>query len=523
MRSRFVPAVVSGVLAATMLAGVASAQPRRTTASCGSFASPTGSVEVGKPGTYAVTAGGLHQMSATLDWGDGASSSASLSTGQSQTFSHVYTAPGTYATLLTVNGIQSDGTTPCSNAVSGTATVTSPPAPAPPQPEPQPPMPAPSPPQPPAPAPTPAPVAPAPAPEPAPAPAPPPPPPFANPPTGTPIPLATVLRAGGKKVVAVLSSPKAAAGTLVVCAVAIGAPAVPLLAPWEGFFFNACWGGAIRLVAADALNKNDPPDPAYNEVALAQPPPARPAKLRSLCGRVRGGACTALVSAARGHLATSAALTSVLEALAVTSNRFSTAKAAGDSAGQLLQSAVAKAYFGVVASAQATERAAARLLARRLRAAGRNVRVQRTFLRRRARRLGRLEGLPSSLVSRLGFDKRQFQQLVRGHIATAVSRRDGFDLQRWLRQPVDMSGFLEEHRSITVGEARVLVQALAAQAQVAAPDAQVLSGELDAIDRAADPAARAQAVDRLLTEATQRTSGAARELLRYAALGFRTV
>ena len=133
-------ALVVALVASVFALGLAvRAAPVLADASCGSFTSPTGTLEAdptgqggpGKTGAYTVSAGGLSSMSATFNWGDGTVQGTSLSSGASHTFSHVYTQAGSYPTLLTVSGVLGDGTTPCSNSVSGTATVTAPPQPPP--------------------------------------------------------------------------------------------------------------------------------------------------------------------------------------------------------------------------------------------------------------------------------------------------------------------------------------------------------------------------------------------------------
>ena len=125
-RWRLAWALAGAVLAATVFPGAAAG---RVSATCGSFGPESGTVELGKPATYTASAGGNHSMSVTVSWGDGSSSNTSLSSGGSDTLSHVYGQVGTYTTLVTISGILPDGTTPCGNSVPGSVTVTSPPAP----------------------------------------------------------------------------------------------------------------------------------------------------------------------------------------------------------------------------------------------------------------------------------------------------------------------------------------------------------------------------------------------------------
>src|SRR5439155_19129082 len=120
-------ALAGAVLAATVFPGAAAG--RVSADSCGSFGPESGTVELGKPATYTASAGGNHSMSVTVSWGDGSSSNTSLSSGGSDTLSHLYGQVGTYSTLVTISGILPDGTTPCGNSVAGSVTVTSPPAP----------------------------------------------------------------------------------------------------------------------------------------------------------------------------------------------------------------------------------------------------------------------------------------------------------------------------------------------------------------------------------------------------------
>jgi hypothetical protein len=85
--------------------------------SCGAFKTVgTATIRVGQLGSYNVVAGSA-TFTATMSWGDGTSSSASVSPASpSATLTHLYRMQGQYAVNLTVTGHLSDGT-PCSNAV----------------------------------------------------------------------------------------------------------------------------------------------------------------------------------------------------------------------------------------------------------------------------------------------------------------------------------------------------------------------------------------------------------------------
>ncbi|MFL5273031.1 MAG: PKD domain-containing protein [Anaeromyxobacteraceae bacterium] len=123
MRTRRSVALLACVLALTLAtAGAAQA------ASCGTF-QPAGNVtlEVGEVGSYDFSSGGA-TFTATMDWGDGATSTASLSPSHTtDSVSHSYSSVGTYSVNLSVSGHLSDGT-PCSDKVSiAKATVVAPP------------------------------------------------------------------------------------------------------------------------------------------------------------------------------------------------------------------------------------------------------------------------------------------------------------------------------------------------------------------------------------------------------------
>jgi hypothetical protein len=185
----------------------------------------------------------------------------------------------------------------------------------------------------------------------------------------------------------------------------------------------------------------------------------------------------------------------VTEALAITTNRFATAQAAGDSQGQVLQSAVAKVYFGVVVYAQARESATGRRLAGRL--GNFNLVVTSDALRGLAPRL--VAAIPPSLISRLGalgLDTAQTQQVIRESIDAAVAQGGSLDLQSVLRQSVDVTGFAQEYRSITIAHLAQLVSVLTKQGIVSDRRSAVLNEHLSNAQRAPSAKKRARAIRR---------------------------
>jgi hypothetical protein len=89
----------------------------RAQSSCGSFATVgTATLRVGQLGSYRVVAGSA-TFTATMSWGDGTSSSVSVSpAAPAAALTHVYHALGQYAVNLSVSGHLADGTA-CSNGV----------------------------------------------------------------------------------------------------------------------------------------------------------------------------------------------------------------------------------------------------------------------------------------------------------------------------------------------------------------------------------------------------------------------
>ena len=287
----------------------------------------------------------------------------------------------------------------------------------------------------------------------------------------------------------------------------------------EPYLFSACWGGALRLTAANALHDADPPDRNYaKELVLSRAVPALSGKPKAFCGHgPRGAACKRVVKAARRYLAASGSVTSALEALAITANRFGTARAAGDTERQRLQSGAAKAYFGALASAQAQAQARARSFADLLGSGGRNIRLSAKFLRARLRRVGRLEGIPRWIIVRLaafGRDAGELRDDLRARIRATAGAK--LNLQRALRQSIDTSGAVDANRSITVAEVRALVQAFAAQRDIPSGSAEALNADLDALQNAGDDASRRRAISQLVDDAHNRTPGKAGALLYFA-------
>jgi hypothetical protein len=93
--------------------------------SCGKF-EPVGNItlNVGEVGSYNITAGSA-TFKATMDWGDGVTSSVSVDPifNPSATLTHVYNAPDTFAVTLSTSGTLGDAT-PCSDTGSSIAAAT---------------------------------------------------------------------------------------------------------------------------------------------------------------------------------------------------------------------------------------------------------------------------------------------------------------------------------------------------------------------------------------------------------------
>ena len=126
------------------------------------------------------------------------------------------------------------------------------------------------------------------------------------------------------------------------------------------------------LAAKDAMER-DPPDPHYTQIALPEPWPGPEPPARSNCAKTNAS-CTRLAVAARAYALADMHATTIWEAVAITANRWGTARAtfytsASAPAGLALQRALLKAYWGELSGALASESRAGQAAVAALRAA----------------------------------------------------------------------------------------------------------------------------------------------------------
>jgi hypothetical protein len=107
-----------GQLATAVTARVATGE----VASCANLAAGTATIKTGEQFGYTVSSG-KYTATFTFQWGDGASSTATLNPGESREFAHPYSTPGTYHVRITVNGTTAGGESCATDQQIGTVTV----------------------------------------------------------------------------------------------------------------------------------------------------------------------------------------------------------------------------------------------------------------------------------------------------------------------------------------------------------------------------------------------------------------
>jgi hypothetical protein len=307
---------------------------------------------------------------------------------------------------------------------------------------------------------------------------------------------------------------------LLSCGGSVAAALIPGAQPALAYTGPLCAGAVLGGVSSSVVLVVDPPDSDYAQIARPRAPPLVSSNLQTLCVNVHGSACERLVAAAKNHIASQGKLASLMEALAVTSNRFQTAQANRDVRHQRLQFAVSKVYLGRIADAQRAERVAARVLADEIAAAGLDFRVTPDQLKAVAPRLEALEGIPPAVIARvkqLGLDTAQIQQLIRQSLDAAIAQGATFDLRESLLRPVSTSGFSRQFRSITVKDLRFMVTALTGQRVVSRRVGALLDRDLSKAASARGATKRGRAIKQFRTDVRRRVHGFYSSFLSFAA------
>lgn len=278
-----------------------------------------------------------------------------------------------------------------------------------------------------------------------------------------------------------------------------------------GLFLAAWCGGSFFTAFSTAQVLGvDPPDPDYDQVVLTRAPPRRAAGMGGFCARAAGRGCGRLQRAAARYLGAQGRLAAASEALAITSNRFLTAQNSGDLQRQELQRAVAKVHMGTVASALARERTAGRSLARRLRRAGINARLDLRGMLRAQSRVRRGRGIPASLIRRArqaGLEAGQAGGAVANGIDRAIERGLRFDMRSVLARRIDASGLLQQHETITIADLGLIVAGLAQQGVLTGPVAALLNDDLAGAQAAPGPDAQVDLVRKFVNDVALELNG----------------
>lgn len=379
-------------------------------------------------GGYNIAAG-TATFTATMNWGDGGTSSVSVSPDNpSAALTHSYTVPGTYQVTLSASGQLEDGT-PCSDTVSiATATVIQPPPPGFPTGPLSPPVT----------------FCPVPAPQPtavraqeaaAPAPAPPCEPTHALTPE--------------EKRSLQLSLQKDASKGIIACA-----GAAFLTGPFLPIFEGLCVAYALET-SGDFIQASllDPPDRHYwAPVTL----PAAPSTPRAALAAARPRGALKRLAAAQQSVV------SLSQTLTVTLNRFNTAFAQHLVAAAGLQYAVAKTISGVLAQAMVNEAGAERAAASVLtRSGGLPGTLTAAQVQTEKTRLANLSGVPAPVITALGNDglsTAQIQSAIAGAVAQVPAAPLNF--HSLLGNPPSTGGLLAAYRSMTFADVALIVASL---------------------------------------------------------------
>lgn len=243
-------------------------------------------------------------------------------------------------------------------------------------------------------------------------------------------------------------------------------------------------GELYSLYTSLLVDVIDPLDPHYRSLAL--PRPFHLDGVASNCPGPGAARCRLLVAAGNRVIAASARAVSILEAMAVAANRFSSARSARDFDAVGAQVASRKVYEGLLVAATRSREAARGAFERLLeRLAG-----------RAPRKLGgafHYPPLPGALVHRLkrdGVDPRTVLPLLERD--TRPLRRPG-TLRAIARRPVPTAALRADYQSIGLDDVGELLLALRRQSALSRTSYLQLQDELGAVRTRCTPAERAVA------------------------------
>lgn len=247
-------------------------------------------------------------------------------------------------------------------------------------------------------------------------------------------------------------------------------------------------GEVLSLYESFLVDLVDPPDPHYRSLAL--PRPFHLARAASNCPGPGAARCRLLVAAGNRVIAATERAASILEAMAVAANRFSSARSARDFDAVGAQLASRKVYEGLLVAATRSRESARGTFERLLeRAAGRAPRnLAGAF---------HYPPLPGALVHRLerdGVDPRTVLPLLERDIRPL--RRPG-TLRATARRPVPTAALRADYQSVGLDDVGELLHALRRQSALSRPSYAQLLDELGAVRMRCTPAERAVAMEQL--------------------------
>jgi hypothetical protein len=230
--------------------------------------------------------------------------------------------------------------------------------------------------------------------------------------------------------------------------------------------FGDCVEGLGGTIFNGLLLKIDPPDPAWRDLALAEPLPRTAA---SRCGVRRN--CKRVAQARRSLSAANRAVAERQEALAVAANRFGNAVTAQDRQKQALHAISMRVLSGMLADALDARNVQAKRLLQQLRKAGvRSITIPKRAMAKALRAQARGKGIPKAVIARL----------LRKHLVTSRkaaiadikqqargTKPHALDLMAALRRPAVSAAMRRDAASLTIADLVLLTNALQAQSSIA--------------------------------------------------------
>jgi hypothetical protein len=284
------------------------------------------------------------------------------------------------------------------------------------------------------------------------------------------------------------------------------------------FLGKLCFGSAVVTGGGAVATYLDPPDPAFDRIALPRSRPSAPGSLTGLCRAARRPvSCPGLVRAASRYLLAVGTVASFQEATAVASNRLAGAQNARNVAGQVLQVAVIRAYAGPLAAAVRAQNAAGRSLAGQLAAAGIDVRLSAAQVERARGALSRVGGMPPVVLARLrnvGLDRALVARALGGGPPAGA-----LDLLALMRRQVPTAALDRFYRATTEADVAALVRSFAAQRLIGTSLTAALNADLAAAQAAPRASARLTALRRFAGRVLRGVPGRPGNLLLVAAEG----